>query len=71
MGKHDAHATDLEVQIQRFEKKHRHLQSKIAEYDGRVYLTSAEQSRLAELKKKKLAAKDALFGLRGDDRARV
>lgn len=66
MGKHDAHATDLEFQIQRLEKKHRHLQSKVAEYDGRVYLTTVEQNRLAELKKKKLAAKDALVGLQRD-----
>lgn len=67
MGKHDAHATDLEFQIQRLAKKHRHLQSKVAEYDGRVYLTTVEQSRLAELKKKKLAAKDALVGLQRDE----
>ena len=67
MGKHDAHATDLQFQIERLEKKHRHLQSEVAEYDRRVYLTSGEQNRLAELKKKKLAAKDALVGLRRDD----
>ena len=67
MGKHDAHATDLEFQIQRLEKKHQHLQSEVAEYGGRMYLTANEQSRLTELKKKKLAAKDALLGLRRDD----
>jgi hypothetical protein len=66
MEKHDAHANKIEFQIDRLEKKHRHLQSKVAEYDGRVFLTSGEQNRLAELKKKKLAAKDALFGLRRD-----
>jgi hypothetical protein len=64
MGKHDT--TNLVVQIQRLEKKHAHLQTKVSEYDGRVYLTSSEQNRLAELKKKKLAAKDALAGLRRD-----
>ena len=65
MGKHDAHATDF--QIQRLQEKHSRLQSKVSAYDGRVYLNSGEQNRLAELKKKKLAAKDALVGLRRDD----
>lgn len=64
MAREDGTATDREFQIQRLQKTHAHLQAKVAEYNGRVYLTSSEQSRLSELKKKKLAAKDALSGLR-------
>jgi hypothetical protein len=69
MRKDDARDSNLSLRIDRLEKRHRLLKSKVDEFDHRVYLTSAERMHLAELKKKKLAAKDALAGLLRDSSA--
>ncbi|MCS6857071.1 MAG: YdcH family protein [Deltaproteobacteria bacterium] len=53
-----------EKEIARLERKHQRLKELVAEYEGRLYLTPEEQRRLTELKKEKLATKDALFALR-------
>lgn len=60
MGKR---VSDDSFQVRRLEAQHRTLGAKVAELDARSYLTTREQVELIELKKKKLAAKDALAGL--------
>lgn len=52
------------VAIARLEEEHRMLKERVAELDRRVLLTSTEQSEANQLKKKKLAKKDAIFELR-------
>ena len=57
-------SVDRTLQVERLEQRHRVLGAKVAELDGRMSLSSREHFELNELKKKKLAAKDALVGLR-------
>jgi len=57
-------SVDRTSQVQRLEQRHRVLGAKVAELDGRMSLSSREHFELNELKKKKLAAKDALADLR-------
>ena len=52
------------VAIARLEEEHRMLKERVAELDRRVLLTATEQSEANQLKKKKLAKKDAIFELR-------
>lgn len=52
------------VAIARLEEEHRQLKARVAELDRRGLLTSAEQREAQELKKKKLAKKDAISELR-------
>ena len=52
------------VAIARLEEEHRQLKERVAELDRRVLLTAAEQREAQELKKKKLAKKDAISELR-------
>ncbi len=52
------------VAIARLEEEHRQLKVRVAELDRRGLLTSAEQREAQELKKKKLAKKDAISELR-------
>jgi uncharacterized protein YdcH (DUF465 family) len=47
----------------RLELEHQQLKRRVAELDRRTYLTPAEQLLVVELKKRKLAAKDALRNL--------
>lgn len=50
--------------IARLEEEHRMLKERVAELDRRVLLTAQEQREALELKKKKLAKKDAIVELR-------
>ena len=50
--------------ITRLEQEHRSLKARVQELDRRAILTPAEQREASELKKRKLATKDALEGLR-------
>jgi|GEM_PF-3596568 len=52
------------VAIARLEDEHRMLKERVAELDRRVLLTANEQREANELKKKKLAKKDAIIELR-------
>ena len=55
---------NMQFQIDRLERKHNELKAQIAELDRHVFLSQQEQLHVTELKKEKLAAKDALAGLR-------
>jgi len=55
---------DMQVQIDYLQRKHSELKAQIAELDRHAFLTQQEQLQVTELKKEKLAAKDALVGLR-------
>jgi hypothetical protein len=55
---------DVQFQISRLERRHHELKSQIAELDRHVFLSSQEQLLVSELKKERLAAKDALEDLR-------
>jgi uncharacterized protein YdcH (DUF465 family) len=50
--------------IARLEEEHRMLKERVAELDKRVVLTAKEQREALELKKMKLATKDAISELR-------
>jgi len=52
------------VAIARLEVEHQMLKERVAELDRRVVLTAPEQREALELKKKKLAKKDAIIELR-------
>jgi len=52
------------VAIARLEEEHRMLKERVAELHRRVLLTATEQREANELKKKKLAKKDAIIELR-------
>lgn len=56
---------DARVEIERLEKKHSLLKQQIAALDRQLFLTTQDQLRVTMLKKQRLAAKDALTGLRG------
>jgi hypothetical protein len=62
---------DLESQIQRLERKHSQLSLRVDELDRQLFLTQTEQRLVTELKKEKLAAKDALFELKRSSWARA
>ncbi len=55
---------DVQSQIHRLERRHGDLKERIADLDRRAFLTVQEHLLVTELKKEKLAAKDALAGLR-------
>jgi hypothetical protein len=57
-------ADNTQFQIDRLERKHTELKAQIAEIHRRVFLSQQEQLQVTELKKEKLAAKDAIAGLR-------
>ncbi|MBN8615329.1 MAG: YdcH family protein [Deltaproteobacteria bacterium] len=50
--------------IGRLERRHQKLKDRVAQYEARLYLTASEQRDLAEMKKEKLATKDAMTSLR-------
>lgn len=52
------------VAIARLEVEHQMLKERVAELDRRPVLTAPEQREALELKKKKLAKKDAIIELR-------
>lgn len=53
-----------EKEFDRLERKHRKLKERVAEYESRLYLTPDERRDLVNLKKAKLATKDAMMALR-------
>ena len=55
---------DLQFQIDRLERKRHELKAQIAELDSHTFLSVHEQLLVTELKKERLAAKDALVDLR-------
>ena len=56
-----------EFQIYRLERKHLELSARVAELESHLFLTAREQQLMTALKKEKLAAKDALVGLKRGD----
>lgn len=59
-----ARSQDGQKELDRLERKHQRLKAKVSEYEARLYLTPDEQLDLNDLKKAKLATKDAIAGLR-------
>ncbi|GAB4204030.1 MAG: hypothetical protein OHK0013_18640 [Sandaracinaceae bacterium] len=59
-----ARPNEMQKELERLERRHRKLKEKVAQYEARIYLTPDEQRDLAELKKEKLATKDAMSSLR-------
>jgi hypothetical protein len=55
---------ESQFQLDRLEKRHIALKQQIAELDQQRYLSVADQVFLVDLKKRKLATKDLLAGLR-------
>ncbi|MDH5672123.1 MAG: DUF465 domain-containing protein [Myxococcales bacterium] len=55
---------NVEQQIGRLERRHSELAARVERLDSGMYLTAEEQRRVTDLKKAKLAAKDALMALR-------
>jgi hypothetical protein len=60
---------NTQFQIDRLERRHTELKAQIAELDRHVFLSAREQLLVTELKKEKLAAKDALAGLQAHRRS--
>jgi hypothetical protein len=57
-------ADNVERKIEHLETKHRFLSNAVAALESRTHLSEDDQQRVHQLKKEKLAAKDALSGLR-------
>ncbi|MCG8557926.1 MAG: DUF465 domain-containing protein [Proteobacteria bacterium] len=57
-------SSDQQSQLDELSREHLALKREVDQYRRRALLTPTEQRRMAELKKLKLAAKDALVGLR-------
>jgi uncharacterized protein YdcH (DUF465 family) len=57
---------DLAFQVRRLEQQHTELKKRIADLDRKHYLNAREQLEVQQLKKQKLAAKDALIQVRRD-----
>jgi hypothetical protein len=55
---------DTQSQIDRLEHRHSQLSARVADLDRHPFLSTQERLYVSELKKEKLAAKDAIFGLR-------
>jgi hypothetical protein len=55
---------DVQFRIDRLERRYYELKTRVADLDRQPFLSSHEQLRVTELKKEKLATKDALAGLR-------
>lgn len=53
-----------EMQMNRLERKHADLSARVAELESHMFLSPHEQLLVTELKKEKLAAKDAIVGLK-------
>lgn len=56
--------SDTQFQIARLERRRIELKTQIAELHSRTFLSCHEQLLVTELKKERLAAKDALVDLR-------
>lgn len=55
---------DPQQALVRLEAVHQDLKQRVANLDRRAFLTPLEQREAADLKKRKLATKDAMAGLR-------
>lgn len=55
---------DVEFQMNRLEQKHAELSARVSELDRRMSLSPHDHLLVTELKKQKLATKDALRGLK-------
>ncbi len=64
MARSQSRQTDPLKELDRLERRHTKLKQRVAEYEDRLFLTSAEQVDLVKLKKEKLATKDAIRTLR-------
>lgn len=51
---------DPAKELTRLEVRHKRLKAQVAEFESRLTLTAQEQLDLQQLKKKKLATKDAI-----------
>jgi hypothetical protein len=52
------------VSLEDLERRHRTLDNEVSRLERQVYLTSSEQSLVAELKKEKLRTRDLIADLR-------
>jgi hypothetical protein len=59
--------SDVQFQIHRLERKHTELAARVAELESHMYLPPHEQVLVSALKKRKLAAKDAIADLKRDN----
>lgn len=57
-------ATTSRDRLQLMEARHRELDARLSELGRRAYLTPGERVEVAEIKKRKLLAKDAIVSLR-------
>jgi hypothetical protein len=64
MARSQSRQADPLKELDRLERRHTKLKQRVAEYEARLFLTSAEQVDLVKLKKEKLATKDAIRTLR-------
>ena len=64
-----AQARGVDQEIEALRAEHRALEMRLAELDGHKYLTPSEQVERAELKKLKLAKKDAIERIARGQRA--
>ena len=55
---------DMQSQINRLERRHGQLDVEVAHLERKQFLSDHDQLRVKSLKKEKLAAKDALLGLK-------
>lgn len=55
---------DARSTLEHLEEQHRTLKRQVAYLDRRAFLTPAEQRKATDLKKRKLATKDAISALR-------
>ncbi|MEZ4220862.1 MAG: YdcH family protein [Polyangiaceae bacterium] len=53
--------------LQQLEQEHQHLKDEVKRLERRAHLTPPEQLEVAQLKKRKLVAKDQIAALRRDD----
>ncbi|MCZ7687161.1 MAG: YdcH family protein [Sandaracinaceae bacterium] len=51
---------DPAKELTRLEQRHKRLKAQVAEFESKLTLTAQEQLDLQQLKKKKLATKDAI-----------
>ncbi len=59
---------DSRVTLANLEEQHRSLKKQLAYLERRAFLTPNEQREATDLKKKKLATKDAIVALRARDK---
>jgi hypothetical protein len=63
MARSQSRQVDPLKELDRLERRHKKLNDRVAEYEARLFLTNTEQLDLANLKKQKLATRDAIENL--------